>query len=302
MKCKILISILLMFVTMFILIPNVYGMQIYVQELSGKNITVEVELSDTIEELKQKIQEKSGILSINQNLLFLGKYLEDDKTLAYYNIQNENTIHLIIRIINSIVNIRTKNAIVKIDDKLVTEFNTSSDSSVTFTVEIDDGFMLNDIFATSGIIIDNFDGTYTLKNVVEEKTILYIETIPVGIKSIEKTDTIDDKDIYTITFTDDSKYLFDIKNGKDGLDGKDGITPDFKITENGELNISYDNGSTWESLGKVVGKDGKDAVNEENKIDVSNKYNLRDYLVISVLGLLSLLGNIGWIITLKKKY
>ena len=78
--------------------PAQNTMFLFVKTLTGKTITLETQLSDTVRSLKEKIFEKEGVEVDSQCLVLAGRQIENSETVGSIGVQNQSVIHLVFHV------------------------------------------------------------------------------------------------------------------------------------------------------------------------------------------------------------
>lgn len=176
-------------------IPN-GGMQLFVKTLTGKTVSVEVEEGESIEDVKAKISEKEGIPAEQQRLIFGGQQLQDGKTLDDYDVSDDATLHLVLRLRGGM------------------QLFVKTLTGKTVSVEVEEGESIEDVKAK----ISEKEGIPA-----EQQRLIF------GGQQLQDGKTLDDYDV-----SDDATLhlVLRLRGGIKGLLGKDSFEVDEEFVKN----------------------------------------------------------------------
>jgi len=315
-KSKLLFVLIL---SIFMFMPfKVFATNISVKTITGQNIIIDIDLNDSVDTLKTKIQEKLNIPPYQQKLTFAGQQLESGKTLSEYNIQKESTIFLTYTL--KLINVKYKIENLNDITNNVTDNGTLDDGSFivsglkdfTAKLEPNEGYKLPTLISIyiNEILIDSESYTYNS----ETGEILISKDLIDGDIIIEAiAEKIDYKVVFDANggkFTDSDKYIiddivnFDYTNfNKPTREGYRFIGffteiiggKSFEEVMNSEAGIEEDTTfyARWEK--NSSGGAGTADIDEENP-------KTFDGIGTSIfMGIISLIGLVGTTLYLKKK-
>ena len=224
---------------------NNSNIKICIKMLTGKSFDLEVNQTDTIKIIKDKINTKENIPPEQQRLIFAGKTMEDEKTLCDYSIKNESTLHLVLRL-KSVKKLTIKTNIGK---TLYIDFNPSDTiKNIKKKIEIEEKLDSSQFRLFHNDILLNDDQT------IQDYNISINDAINLVVQNIIIIRTIDYRDIYLqVNFYDHieriieklrhkveippKQYILLLKNGLILEDDK--TLNDYNIKENSIIYIKY---------------------------------------------------------------
>ena len=251
-------SLLALILSVSTTMTPIFAMQIFVKTLTGKHITLEVEPTDRVEDVKQKVQDKEGIPTEMQTLKFAGKILEDGNTLQDYSIQKDSTIQLVLKKLDGFNIIKEPDNLIavfgqKLSDVQLTEGWAWEDPDIYLTV--------GENIVTARFDVSSYENEYYFINVpgynseghyVERKLTVNvgkanstIEFIPLSLDKKYDGNTVNNPDVQKTGSIKDVTFTWYQKDGEDwkGLSSAPVEAGNYKVVVSVEADDNYNGAS-----------------------------------------------------------